>query len=466
VSHHNTGNEYHGIKASPGSLIKNCKVYNNGANGITSVNHSTVDHCYAHDNPHLGIEADGENITIKNSFAEGNYIGIYTNYASNAVISNCFSQYNTYGISTDYYSDNIKIEKCTTRYNSVGIEAAGGSENITITKNLTYGNSTFGIAVQNHNAAPGYNNNIHVNYNITYGNETFGIHTSTAKEVNIYNNTVFNEKINITSNNENVNVSNNIFKEINGNCKASNNLIDPPEDIFFNAEKHDFRLREYASSAIDQGADVHLSSDFGNNFVPFGDYPDIGAFEYIISGTANSPPAAPTGLILLNSTSRSFLLSWTDNANNEYGFEIERSESPNNGFELISTSSANIIEYTDHNLNQNTSYYYRVRAFNHFGYSDYSNILNPSMAQNKSFILYPMPCSDVLNIKINEIYADPQTFYIYIYDISGKIIFTDEIYYENDDKKIQINLSHLNCGAYIIEMKSIYKLLSKQIVLL
>jgi hypothetical protein len=66
-------------------------------------------------------------------------------------------------------------------------------------------------------------------------------------------------------------------------------------------------------------------------------------------------------------------LSWLDTANNENGFEIERKTGADGTFEQVAIQGANLNFYPDNNLAPDTTYCYRVRAFNTFGTSAYSN---------------------------------------------------------------------------------------------
>jgi hypothetical protein len=87
---------------------------------------------------------------------------------------------------------------------------------------------------------------------------------------------------------------------------------------------------------------------------------------------APTPPAAPTSLVATAATDTQINLTWTDNANNESGFEIERSPDGST-WALRATVGANTTSYSDTGLTPNTIYYYRVRAYNANGYSAYSN---------------------------------------------------------------------------------------------
>ena len=67
-------------------------------------------------------------------------------------------------------------------------------------------------------------------------------------------------------------------------------------------------------------------------------------------------------------------LAWSDNASNEDGFKIERcSGNSCSNFAQIATVGANVRSYSNTGLNKNTVYTYRVRAYNSFGNSGYSN---------------------------------------------------------------------------------------------
>jgi hypothetical protein len=65
-------------------------------------------------------------------------------------------------------------------------------------------------------------------------------------------------------------------------------------------------------------------------------------------------------------------LTWTDNANNERGYQVER-QIGGGGYSQIATLGANATSYTDSNLAEATTHCYRVRAFNAAGVSGYSN---------------------------------------------------------------------------------------------
>ena len=91
------------------------------------------------------------------------------------------------------------------------------------------------------------------------------------------------------------------------------------------------------------------------------------------------PPAAPTTLAAVASSSSQINLSWTDNASNETGFELERSTDGTN-FTKIADMPANTTTYSNAGLNPATRYYYRIRAVNQGGSSAYSNTADATTA--------------------------------------------------------------------------------------
>jgi hypothetical protein len=93
--------------------------------------------------------------------------------------------------------------------------------------------------------------------------------------------------------------------------------------------------------------------------------------------TAINPlPSAPTNLSAIAASSTSVRLSWTDNSVNESGFKIERCKgSTCTVFSQIGTVKANVSALVNSGLIRNTTYKYRVRAYNAKGNSSYSSVV-------------------------------------------------------------------------------------------
>jgi hypothetical protein len=90
--------------------------------------------------------------------------------------------------------------------------------------------------------------------------------------------------------------------------------------------------------------------------------------------TLPAAPAAPSNLAATSASSSQVNLNWTDSSNNEVGFKIERCSGADcTDFVQIAQTGANQLSYINKGLAANTSYSYRVRAYNSGGDSSYSN---------------------------------------------------------------------------------------------
>lgn len=93
--------------------------------------------------------------------------------------------------------------------------------------------------------------------------------------------------------------------------------------------------------------------------------------NYVINGNGGIAEV-PINLTSLR-TGLNINLAWLDNSINENGYIIERSLSPNLDFSPIATLGSNQTSFTDSNLPQNITYYYRIRYSNATTYSNTAN---------------------------------------------------------------------------------------------
>ncbi len=124
-----------------------------------------------------------------------------------------------------------------------------------------------------------------------------------------------------------------------------------------------------------------------NNSSVYGSYVHYsnsrGEFSYFYSligfkhgSNPYNAPADPRGLAANAVSYRKILLRWTDKSIDEDGFKIERKKRGCNSsymWSQIATVSENINTYDDVGFDSNTQYSYRVRAYNSFHNSEYSN---------------------------------------------------------------------------------------------
>jgi hypothetical protein len=101
--------------------------------------------------------------------------------------------------------------------------------------------------------------------------------------------------------------------------------------------------------------------------------PDIGADEFAGLLQIN----APSNLIAVADTF-AVLLNWTDNSTNELGFYIERKNGDTlsvDPYVVIDTVGVDVVSYNDLGRTPNTTYTYRIQAYNLLGVSPYSNVV-------------------------------------------------------------------------------------------
>ncbi len=88
------------------------------------------------------------------------------------------------------------------------------------------------------------------------------------------------------------------------------------------------------------------------------------------------PPVAPLDLQLDRISDTQILLFWKDSATTETGYEVWRKDGETGTYRIIRTLPKNSNNFRDVGLSPYIAYFYKVRAFNQYGASPFSNEVN------------------------------------------------------------------------------------------
>lgn len=156
----------------------------------------------------------------------------------------------------------------------------------------------------------------------------------------------------------------------NGLVSFGDGMITGQAPLFVAYATGDYRL-DNGSPCVNAGVTIPaITDDLDLNPRPWGVVPfyDIGAYEAFGPSTV---PAAPTGLVAVARSAFRIDLGWTDNADDETGFQIER-KMEGGSWTTLASVEAGATAYADEGLLSETRYDYRVRAWNTVGTSDWS----------------------------------------------------------------------------------------------
>ncbi len=112
------------------------------------------------------------------------------------------------------------------------------------------------------------------------------------------------------------------------------------------------------------------------------------------------PPTAPANLQASTASESQLNLSWGDTSSNEDGFKIERKTGAGGTYVQVANAPTNAVSYGDKGLVPNTTYFYRIRAYNAGGNSSYtgevSALTAPAVPLNLA--LSGLPTSNQINL--------------------------------------------------------------------
>jgi hypothetical protein len=155
-------------------------------------------------------------------------------------------------------------------------------------------------------------------------------------------------------------------------------------------------------------------------------------------------------------------LAWSSSSQNEDGFEIERRSADSGVFSFIAIVPSHETRYSDYNLANNTTYCYRVRAYNSAGASPYSdescattlaadqaaktistNISNGAVLSGSSVVWTAVPSGVPLRVE---------------FVINGTVLSMESIspYQFNGDPAGTLDTNTLTNGSHQLKVRAVY----------
>jgi hypothetical protein len=166
--------------------------------------------------------------------------------------------------------------------------------------------------------------------------------------------------------------------------------------------------------------------------------PTIGFAGATLTSVTPTVPAAPSGLTATTASSSQIILNWTNNANNQFGFQIDQATSSDFTQNLTTTTvAANATTYNATGLSSGTTYYYRVRAADANG--DSANTSTAS-ATTAGTTVIPVPDGNFA--------ADAPNYYLTQGTGGGGFTFTSPLTTALSGWSISANPSTANGGNY------------------
>jgi len=209
-------------------------------------------------------------------------------------------------------------------------------------------------------------------------------------------------------------------------------------------------------------------------------------FNYVVNTTINTPCSVSQSPITItcyeeirgNVFEEYAWLSAEVNENNCRGESVTVYDGGSYNFVYIQTPTGNSLYY------QNGTFYCSdvpgyscVNAYNLStvanswscgGYNIHKQSENSIDSEKRtpempSFTLYPNPAKELVNIEMHHTFNE--NFEVHLYDISGKALDIKMKYSSNMDAPVQLDVSHLSKGVYIVELKLAEQTLMEKLII-
>lgn len=181
-------------------------------------------------------------------------------------------------------------------------------------------------------------------------------------------------------------------------------------------------------------------------------------------------PNAPYGLVAKRN-GNAVDLTWVDDTNKEDKYLVERSVDTDNNFGQIGNTERDGQAYRDNGVLPGKTYFYRVRASNPIGFSDYTKTVKVEIpaaasASVSAFVfdatVYPNPVSETLNIKAEGV-DKGASYRLRIFDSNNHLVLDKEILFK-EENTASVSIRSLAPGAYNMTLSDSKDKVSRKLI--
>ena len=170
-----------------------------------------------------------------------------------------------------------------------------------------------------------------------------------------------------------------------------------PSSLTASANETSITLNWIDNSNVEQGYRIERKTGSGGSYIQIGTsganaesyidnglapgiyyyrvcaYNSQGNSDYSNEAAGTAEITAPSNLSASLVSLTQINLAWADNSNVEEGYKVERKTGTGGSYSQVTALDSNAVSYSDTGLQENTTYLYRVRAYNGSSNSSYSN---------------------------------------------------------------------------------------------
>lgn len=401
-----------------------------------------------------------DNCDTRTNFTQNSGGAIYSQEGftvSYCTFRNCNSEYYGGAIATTLSpTTNTQIDHCkfysnnATNYGGGVFLGTSATQTITMYNCLFYGNQTSGegtiVAMNSSSTINITNCTIANNGNASAG--TGGVLALSSSKINIVNCIIYNNigstYKDVYNNTSTVTMKNSFYKSQNSvSLTAPNSTSDP---LFNNSPSNDYTL-QVTSPAIDYGTTTGSPSDDIRHYSRIAN-PDAGCYE-------SNGQALPIELLYFKPYLEDGVIKFkwvtASEQNNDF-FTIEKSLDGTN-FSIITKlpgagNSSTMTTYTSVDRNPTLGIsYYRLKQTDYNGRFERTDWYSVNIEKDiNGLLIYPNPIGNKIHIECNSFLEKED--YLYIFDVSGKLIFTEKIILVHGDNSIVVELPDFAPGVY------------------